>query len=93
MTETTNSIKVIRYRTDEGTVTGLQVGEGPKWIRVILMDAAGIHERKLPAEEGRWITELQGYPVERALKIFRKCARRFNGGLSGSLRQTLGGAK
>ena len=78
--------KVIRYRTDEGVFTGLQILEGHKFIHLILMDSAGIRIRKVPVAEGRFIKVLD-YPLQRAALVFRKAGGNF--GITDGAKQAL----
>jgi len=77
---------VIRYRTDEGVFTGLQVNEGTKYLQIILMDSRGLRIRKVAKTEGRYITPLE-YPVKRAVRKFKSAGRRF--GITKSARRAL----
>lgn len=66
--------KTIRYKTDEGTRNGLLVGEGPKWLKLILPDCRGIRVIEVPVSEQKFITEID-VPVKRALETLKVHAR------------------
>ena len=83
--------EVVRYHTDEGVRTALLVERGHKWLHFILMDSDGIRVRKVRKEywdkkrglkinEEKFMTPLD-YPLERAKRIFRRAAKRFNKGV------------
>jgi hypothetical protein len=83
-------MQVVRYATDEGQRIALLVENGTKWLHYILMDSDGIRVHKVRKEyvdkkrgttvnEERYMTVLD-YPVERAKRIFRKAAKKFNKG-------------
>lgn len=71
-------MKVIRYHMEDGVFTGLLVAEGRKFLKVVLMDSAGIKLRKVPLAEQRYMKDLPDYPVQRAQEKFRDAARKFN---------------
>ena len=80
-------LKVVCVHEDEGFRTGIQVGEGPKWVQIIWPDSAGIKIRKLPKTRELKLTELNDYRIERAKKILRKCGVKF--GITKSARKAL----
>ena len=73
--------KVVRFHTNEGQRTGLVAKVGHKYVHVLLMDNP-LRIRKFKIQEQRYMTELPGYPVKQAVKIFRKAARAWHGSIA-----------
>lgn len=68
--------RVIRYRPadDEGARNGILVGEGPKWIKVIVPDCRGLRVTQVPVQDAKFITTIDA-PVKRALETLKVMAR------------------
>ncbi len=64
------AMKAVRYRTDEGIRNGLLVGEGPKWLRLILPDCRGIRVTEVPVQDRQFISDLD-VPVKRAIETLK----------------------
>lgn len=73
-------MRVVRYRSDEGARTALVVSEGTKLIHLIEVDYPLVC-RHLPLTETRYMRDLQDYPVDKARRILRRCAKDWHGGL------------
>ncbi len=85
-------MKVITLKSlPEGARTGLLIGEGPKWIRVIWPDAAGIRIHRVAKDRSLKFTETEyrgrPYPVTRAKSKLRQMGRRV--GISKTARRAL----
>jgi hypothetical protein len=81
-----NEISVVRYRSDEGVFTALLVNRGRKHLSLVPMTAygdTGMRVVKLPLCEERKLAQVyyhdREYPVNRALRLFRKAYRKFGG--------------
>ena len=72
-------MKVVRYRTEDGVFTAIQVRTGRRYTQLILMDSAGMRIRSVPKAEEQYMAEID-YPLERAKKKFLDAAKRFNEG-------------
>jgi len=81
-------MQVVRYKTHNGTFTGIHVGDGRKFFKLILMDAAGIRIIKEPLGNKRFMTVLE-YRTAKARKLFRAAGRRF--GITKSAKKALRG--
>lgn len=82
-------MNVIRYRTQDGSFTGIRVKTGRRYIQVILMDSSGIRVQSVPIAEGHYMKELD-YPIKQAKAHFRDAIKRFNpDGCSSQLMEAL----
>jgi hypothetical protein len=75
---------VITIHEDEGYKTALVVGVGPKFIRVIYPDSAGIKIRKLKTDSNYVVID---YPTNRAKRKLKACGKSF--GITKSAKQAL----
>lgn len=64
--ESETGMRAVRYRTEEGVRNGLLIGEGPKWIRLILPDCRGLRITEVPVTDRKFISDID-VPVKRAL--------------------------
>jgi len=77
-------MKVIKYHGLNGTHTGLQLDyDSKKFIKILVIDAAGLKVKKLPVTEQRYVKELVDYGVPRAKRHLRHFAKAMHGGLRG----------
>lgn len=65
---------VISIHEDEGYKTGLVVGVGHKFLRVIYPDSAGIKIRKIALDSKYNVID---YPTNRAKRKLRECGKNF----------------
>lgn len=81
-------MKVMRYKTDKGVRVALLVSEGRKWLKVIIMDSAGIKISRKPLPEKHYMDEMTN-SVRKVKKQFRMAGRAF--GITKSAKQALRG--
>ncbi len=67
-------MKVVRYKSNEGSIHGLLVKQTKKKVYIILMEAPKIKIRKLPIAELDYMQEID-YPVKKCQKHLRSAAR------------------
>ncbi len=65
---------VISIHEDEGYKTGLVVGVGHKFLRVIYPDSSGIKIRKIALDSKYNVID---YPTNRAKRKLRECGKNF----------------
>ncbi len=75
---------VITIHEDEGYKTGLVVGVGHKFMRVIYPDSSGIKIRKIALDSKYNVID---YPTNKAKKNLRKCGKNF--GITKSAKKAL----
>ena len=75
---------VITIHEDEGYKTGLVVGVGHKFMRVIYPDSSGIKIRKIALDSKDNVID---YPTNKAKKNLRKCGKNF--GITKSAKKAL----
>ena len=75
---------VITIHEDEGYKTGLVVGVGHKFMRVIYPDSSGIKIRKIALDSKYNVID---YPTNKAKKHLRKCGKNF--GITKSAKKAL----
>ena len=81
-------MKVIRYKTNHGSIHGLLVKETAKKVYIILMEAPKIKIKKLPKAELDYMQEID-YPVKKCQKKLRAAARQWHYKLAKETREAL----
>ena len=81
-------MKVIRYKSDHGSIHGLLVKETAKRVYIILMEAPQIKIKKLPKAELEYMHEID-YPVKKCQKKLRDAARQWRCKLAKETREYL----
>lgn len=71
-------MRVVTYRTEDGTYTALHVKTGRRYAQVVIMDSSGIRIRRVPKAEERFMTDLPDYSLEKAKEHFRNAVEKFN---------------
>lgn len=69
-------MRIVTYRTDEGTRTAIVGRPGRKYLPAVLMDAGGLRVHKLPLAEDRYMTDLD-YSLRAAARKYLKAGRLF----------------
>lgn len=84
--------QVMHYHTSDGVRTGLLVGTGRKYLKVLMMDNP-LRVRKVPLREQKYIKILESYPLWKAKKHFRRAAKRWHiaGDLSKAVKAVIRG--
>lgn len=67
-------IRLFSYRNERGVRTALLLGQGPKWIKLGLIEADGYRRVSVPATEIRWMHELPMTEFRR--QVIRQVAKR-----------------
>ena len=81
-------MKVVRYKTNRGSIHGLLVRETKKKVYIILMEAPKVKIRKLPIAELDYMEEIP-YPVKKCQKRLRSAARQWHCKLAKDTREAL----
>lgn len=72
---------VINYKGVDGVRRGLLLKCGNKYTHVLLLDNP-LRVTKLPNREAKYIQAMDWYPVKKALKVFRRCAKAWHGSIA-----------
>lgn len=66
---------LVWYRTDEGGRTALLVKTGRKYAHILTMDTYPLRVRRVKVAELKYM-RVMDYPISKALKVYRRLARR-----------------
>ena len=86
-------MEIVTYHSSDNCATAIVLGSGPKWTKIIQVEASGLRIRKIQNSETKNFTDLlykgKPYPLKRAVRRYLKSGKLF--GITKPARQALKG--